>query len=77
MKGDNNMEQYLITEKQLNEIVQFAMENHDTIFSTEPMNDGAPFLSCAFFNRDGDDGNSGTLASGFWELSEKEDNNYD
>ena len=64
------MEQYLITEKQLNEIVQFAMENPDTIFSTEPMNDGAPFLSCTFFNRDGDDGNAGTLASGFWELSE-------
>ena len=62
---------YMITEESLNEIVQFALGHPDTIFSTEPMDDGSPFLSCAFFTRD-EDGNSDDLASGYWELDGRE-----
>lgn len=55
---------YLITEKQLNEIVKFAQHNPYTQFSSEPMNDYADFLSCTFITPDGN-----CNASGFWELS--------
>ena len=54
---------YLITEKQLNEIVKFAQYNIYAQFSTEPMNDFVEFLSCTFITPDGNNN-----ASGFWEL---------
>jgi len=63
---------YLITDKQLEEMVQFALENPDAIFDMEPMDDGVPFLSCRFFDRN-EGGNADELISGFWELDEVED----
>ena len=55
---------YLITESQLNEMVNFGIKHPDTEFHSEPMSDGAEFLSCTFFDKN--DNN----ASGFWELDD-------
>lgn len=58
---------YLISEKELMEIVRFAQDHPKTEFYTEPMNDGDSiedeFLSCAFYV------NNDVQISGFWELS--------
>lgn len=63
----NNPAKYLVTAKELEEMVRFGIEHPDTEFSTEPMNDGiGDFLSCTFFDKD--DNN----ASGFWELDQSE-----
>ena len=66
------MIQYLITEDQLREIVQYGQEHPDEEFYIEPMNDGNgiedEFLSCSFWSYETED-NPADRVSGIWEFS--------
>lgn len=54
---------YQITEKELKEILIVLQANPNAELDIKPMNDGAPFLSCAFFYPDKQ------RDIGSWELS--------
>lgn len=66
------MYQYLITEEQLREMVQYGQEHPDEEFYIEPLNDGSEiedeFLSCSFWSYETDD-NPADRTTGIWELS--------
>ncbi len=66
------MYQYLITEEQLREMVQYGQEHPNEEFYIEPLNDGIEiedeFLSCSFWSYE-TEGNPADRTTGIWELS--------